>query len=255
MGGGLDSLLAAFRAIGLEELDERAALLRRVDVKYVVDGDAFAELCEQLRGDHEVLELDGRRTFHYETVYFDTPQLRCYRDHEEGRLPRFKARTRLYRDSERCVFEVKMKVGEDETDKRQIDHPPDERAALTDRAARFLGETLREKQIDPPGKLEPSLHTEFRRTTLAAAARPDRLTCDVDLELRRGELRGRLEPGLIVLETKSENGESLADAALADLGIEPIALSKYRAGIELLADESASGDSREAVRYFRSSRI
>jgi hypothetical protein len=34
--------------------------------------------------------------------------LRCFSDHAEGRQPRFKARTRLYVDSNSCVFEVKL---------------------------------------------------------------------------------------------------------------------------------------------------
>lgn len=39
-------------------------------------------------------------------------------------MPRFRARTRWYKDTGQCVFEVKLKLTEDETDKRQTDHPP-----------------------------------------------------------------------------------------------------------------------------------
>lgn len=244
MSGALDSLLARFRAVDLHTLDERAALLQRVDVKYVVDWETFAALCERLRDEHEVLELDGRRIFNYETVYFDTPDLRCYREHEEGQVPRFKARTRLYSDSDHCVFEVKMKVTDDETDKRQIDHPVESRAMVTDRAAAFLAETLRERRIDPPSDLDQSLRTRFRRCTMAAAAGADRVTCDFDLELARGGASAAPHPGRIVLETKSETGETAADAALADLGAEPVSFSKYRAGIELLTDLPERGAQR-----------
>jgi hypothetical protein len=39
---------------------------------------------------------------------------------------------------------------------------------------------------------------------------------------------------LVLVETKSENGESPADAVLADLRVKPISLSKYRVGIALV---------------------
>jgi hypothetical protein len=42
--GGTDELLRSLRAISLQELDDRAALLRRVDAKYLVDRAAFAAL-------------------------------------------------------------------------------------------------------------------------------------------------------------------------------------------------------------------
>lgn len=37
-----------------------------------------------------------------------------------------------------------------------------------------------------------------------------------------------------LLETKSENGDSPADHVLAEMGVEPISLSKYRVGMSLV---------------------
>lgn len=92
--------------VSLPELDARAALLRRLDNKYAVSSQAFAQLAQRLRDDHEVLDIDGRRAFAYRTTYFDTADLRCFVDHVEDRVPRFKARTRLYEDTSACVFEA-----------------------------------------------------------------------------------------------------------------------------------------------------
>jgi hypothetical protein len=39
---------------------------------------------------------------------------------------------------------------------------------------------------------------------------------------------------MILVETKSERGESPADRELAELGLEPISLSKYRVGMSLV---------------------
>jgi hypothetical protein len=52
-----------------------AELQTRIDRKYLVAPDAFVRLVADLADSHRVLEIDGRRTFRYESVYFDTPGL------------------------------------------------------------------------------------------------------------------------------------------------------------------------------------
>ncbi len=239
------------REISLEQLEERAALLRRVDTKYVLEEDVFAGLVERLAEDHALLAIDGRREFAYGTVYFDTPGLRCYRDHVEGRRPRFKARARLYADSGLCHFEVKIKTADDETDKRQATHPPDRVDRMDERARRLVRETLEQAGIDPPRDLEPILRTDFRRLTLVADEGGARLTCDRDLRLARidGEAV-RMRPGLVLVETKSEDGSSRADRLLAEAGLEPRSLSKYRVGVDLLVEADPTGDLRDARALF-----
>jgi hypothetical protein len=243
--GRTDELLGSLRAISLEELDDRAALLHRVDAKHLVDRDAFAALVQRLAGDHEVLEIDGRRAFAYETVYFDSPQLGCYRDHVEGRRPRWKARTRLYRDSGICHFEVKIKGADDETDKRRADHPCEAVDRLGEDAERLVRDALGEAGLAPPAQLEPVLRTTFDRVTLAAAQGGARVTCDLGLGLARmdGERR-RLRSDLVLVETKSEGGDSPADVLLAEQGVSPVSLSKYRVGVDLLVEADPTGDTR-----------
>jgi VTC domain len=249
----IDSLLSDLPAVSLEELDERASLLRRVDTKYVVDEQAFAELLRRIRRGHEVLEIDGRREFAYQSMYFDTPDLRCFRDHVEDRVPRFKARNRLYRDTGRCVFEVKLKLGGGETDKRQVSHPPEAADEFDDDAEQCLREALADAGYKTPDQpLDKSMRTSFTRLTLTPAGGAERTTCDVGILLERpGGGRARLRNGLLVLESKSESGESPIDGELAALGIEPVSLSKYRTGIALLASEAQDPQSRErAERLF-----
>ena len=64
--------LDAFRTISLETLDERAALLKRVDTKYLLAEADLEALLAELAADHDVLEIDGRRRFAYRSVSFDT---------------------------------------------------------------------------------------------------------------------------------------------------------------------------------------
>jgi hypothetical protein len=239
----LEDLLSALRPISLSALDERAALLRRVDHKYVAERDTLAALIERLGDDHDVLEIDGRRVFAYDTVYLDTEDLRCFRDHVEDVRPRFKARTRCYLDAGDCVFEVKVKHGDGETDKRQTDD--------TDAARELLESTLRDAGIVPPGELTEVLRTSFDRATLAAREGDTRLTIDVGVTLATiGGESVRLRGGLALVETKSEDGESPGDRVLAELGARRVSLSKYRTGIDALLRRDETGEVEEARELF-----
>ena len=240
MSDALERAVAKLDPVSLADLEARATLLRRVDNKYLVDPEQFVELAARLGEDHQVLEIDNRRAFGYESVYFDTSDLRCFSDHVDGRVPRFKARTRYYRDSDHCVFEVKLKRTEDEMDKRQLDYRPDDRDRVTSAAAGCLEEALDDIDLELHEPLDTSLRTSFSRATLAAREGAERLTCDVDVRLRApdGSAVG-LRGDLVLLEAKSEEGDSPADRVLADMGVDPVSLSKYRVGIALVGDVDA----------------
>lgn len=227
--------LGPFSSVSLSKLDERASLMRRVDNKYAVPHEALLELLKRLSGDHDVLDMDGRREFACQTVYFESPKLRCFWDHVDGRFPRFKARTRLYEDTGACVFEVKLKGGDGETDKRQVDHPAERANELTDSARECLDGALDAGGIELDERLEPRLRTNFRRITLAARENPERLTCDLGLRLSAPSGAAvSMASELVLVETKSESGESPADQLLGELGLEQISLSKYRVGMSLV---------------------
>ncbi len=240
----LDAALAGFQPVSLERLDDRAALLHRVDVKYMLACDELLGLLPSFAGDHDVLEIDERRRFSYRTVYFDDADLRTFREHVAGHRPRFKLRTRCYLDSRRCQFEVKVKTADDATDKRQADHPPGAADRIEPAAARLIDEALREAGAEPIRDLRPVLATEFQRFTLAARAGGRRATCDLDLRFTRvdDDSQARLRDARVVLETKSEDGDSAIDRALRDAGFDAVSMSKYRVGIDLLVEPDPSGE-------------
>ena len=97
--GAVAAAAATVEPIGLDELMALAELQTRVDRKYFVPADVFHRSIGELAGELQVLEIDGRRSFGYESVYFDTPRLDTYRAHLQRRRRRFKARTRTYTDS------------------------------------------------------------------------------------------------------------------------------------------------------------
>jgi hypothetical protein len=250
VAGSFEELLRSLRPITLDALDERAPLLRRVDVKFIADHDRLAQLIERLGDDHDALEIDGRREFGYDTVYFDTDDLRCFRDHVEDVKPRFKARTRRYVDSGACVFEVKVKLEDGDTDKRQTGHGA-AAETLTPEAERSVEETLRGAGIEPPGELTPVLRTSFGRVTLAAREGGARLTIDRGVTLATIDGRAvRMRDGLALVETKSEDGESPADGVLRELRAERVSLSKYRTGIDALLRRDESGEIDQARALF-----
>jgi len=80
--------------IPLSELVAGAALQTRTDRKYIVGAETVDELISRLSGGLRALAIDDRRVFSYESVYFDTPDLRCYHDAARRRPRRFKVRTR-----------------------------------------------------------------------------------------------------------------------------------------------------------------
>jgi hypothetical protein len=252
-GEQLDRLLREFPPVSLAEVDARAELLRRTDTKYVLDPDRFAALLSELAGDHEVLEIDRRRRFAYESVYFDSEDLRCFSDHVRGCAPRFKARTRLYVDTGQCNFEVKLKREDGETEKRQVDHSPQAAGEMDGEAERCLMEALRDARIDPPPRpLEASLRTCFNRITLVPREGHERTTCDLHLCLVRPDgSSARIREGMVVVETKSEHGGGPVDQRLERMGAETVSFSKYRTGIALLGEGIRDPDYQEhAERLF-----
>ncbi|MDQ3588104.1 MAG: polyphosphate polymerase domain-containing protein [Actinomycetota bacterium] len=224
------------RTLTLKELDERASLQRRVDRKYLVPVDLFRRVVSELEDGYEVLEIDGERSFGYESIYFDTAELLCFRQHVEDERPRFKARTRLYAATQACVFEVKVKTADGTMDKRHLERSPSEHGKMDSSTRSFLDEVIGASGFDAVAEgVEPSLTTRFIRRTFAAREGTERVTCDSRVEMLRPDGSAAwLSDDRILVESKSEDGEGAWDEALARKGVEPVSLSKYRVGHSLL---------------------
>lgn len=233
------SALAALAPIGLDELDATLALRLRADRKYVVAVAALPPLLERLAPSHAVLEIDGRRAFTYDSVYFDTSALDAVRGHVQGRRRRFKARTRLYVETGVCAFEVKVRSGRGETVKHRIPHPVGEHGRLTPEARAFLAE-----HVEVPGALAAVLRTRYRRVTLAGPG--ERVTIDRDVVLGMA----RLGAEWAIVETKRERAGGLAEQELRRLGSRPVSLSKYVLGTGLTVLDAPPHDLRRVSRRY-----
>ncbi|MFJ6357767.1 VTC domain-containing protein [Pseudarthrobacter oxydans] len=136
------SNLGSLRPVGLEELNSEAALQTRVDRKYVVPARLAGQLLATFRADVRVLEMDGSRSFAYDSVYFDTAGLDSYLLAARGRRRRYKIRTRTYVDSAVSFLEVKTEGAREATVKERIPYLPEDRARLTAEGLEYVRETL-----------------------------------------------------------------------------------------------------------------
>jgi hypothetical protein len=224
----VNDLAACFDSISLDELNERAALLTRVDAKYIVDLETLGALVDAVHRDFLVLEIERRRVFGYDTVYFDSPGLVAYRAHVQGRRRRFKLRSRRYVDSDLNVFEVKLKGLRDNTVKHRLSVAAADHGSMTAEAERFAAAVLGDAYGHAlPDALGPALSMTYRRVTLAARDGIERVTWDSELSF--GD--AALADGHVIVETKTPRGRGVADTALRNLGVRPVSCSKYCVGI------------------------
>ena len=218
--------------IDLEALAASAALQRRFDRKYVVEMEALPGLLEALGRETHVLEVGGRRSSDYSSVYFDTPDLRTYRDHVQRRRRRFKVRTRHYGDPTSIMLEVKCKGRRGQTVKHRWAHPGADAKDLDQHAHRLVARALWEQyEVIPPSELRPLAETTFERITLVDVGSGERVTIDLDLTIFANGRSVRLGSSHAVVETKTPARHGSTTRALRSLGLRPEPVSKYCVGI------------------------
>lgn len=228
--------VADLPAAGLDELTGRAALQTRVDRKYLVTPAVLTvligEMAARSPGAIAALDIDGLRTFGYSSVYFDTADLLCYRQHVQGRRRRYKVRTRTYRDSGNCMLEVKVAGARSQTVKERMAYPASAAGTITADGWSFVADRLAEFGGMP--LIRPMLCTDYHRATLVDRGAGSRLTVDVGVSFADLGRTVAAPHGTVLVETKSANGSGPADALLRSLGARPVSVSKYCIGIALL---------------------
>jgi VTC domain len=222
-------MIDSLDAVSLDDVLGAAALLTRYDLKYVVPIDSLADIIERLA--LPVLQVDGRRTFGYESIYFDTADWLTYRASAHGRRNRLKVRTRTYVDSGLCKLELKSKGYRERTVKERIDYDMNDRTVLNVDAHAFLA--ARAAAL-PGGELHAALTTTYRRSTLVDLAIGYRVTIDTDLACQDSSGRRAGIPGFAIMETKSANGSCPTDRVLWGTGFRPESVSKYAVGVAAL---------------------
>lgn len=222
-------------SVTLAELNDTAALLTRIDRKYVIAAgelDAVVTGIDGLR----VLEIDGRRTSRYESTYLDTVALDSWIAAAHRRRRRWKVRTRVYADTGEQWLEVKTRGLRGSTVKERLPHHGIDVTGAADTWVRDRLGAAHVHDVDPTG-LIATLHTSYRRTTLLLAGDAGRATVDRDLRWVSGH--GTADVGdVLIVETKSGTpSPGPLDRRLWELGHRPVRISKYGTGLALLTPD------------------
>jgi hypothetical protein len=227
----LTTLVTQFEPISLSEI-QGAALLNRVDTKYIFGMDQLIAILPELTGHYRALTIDQTRLHRYKTLYFDTSDFTFYAQHHNRIASRYKVRVRKYVDTGSAFFEIKHRTNQRRTVKSRVPIP-DLVTRLDDPLIEFTHEHL---PCDAE-HLEPKLWNEYVRLTLVSKQRPERVTIDLNLKYRWNEACVVL-PGLVIVEVKQRHQSQAAEIIhqLRRLGIRPHAYSKYAAGVYSLYD-------------------
>lgn len=227
--------LSGFGTVSLAELNERAALLDRMENKYLVRADRFDQVLDDLRDACDLLVIDGRSVFSYETIYFDTADFQSYYQHLQGKRRRFKIRTRRYVESDLCFFEVKLKGVRGRTVKKRVPCPLDQHGRVSREGTRFVRDTFSSvygERFEAP--YFPRLAMLYRRLTLLGS-QPERVTVDFGFQFAgAGDARAAAPGDVVIIEVKSERGRGYADRVMREHQLRGGTCSKYCVGLNLI---------------------
>jgi hypothetical protein len=222
----IKSLLNEFNPIGLEEVNEKAALISRVDKKYVIGPHQLPAILQHLKQTHQILEINNHRVSNYRSVYFDTPDHSLYHAHHNGIAARVKLRVRDYLDSNIQFFEIKNRSNKGITNKI--------RTQFTD--STLLAENLENAKQEfsrfiGAKPVTESLTVDYQRITLVSKTSVERITIDGNLHFNNGDAVASYD-NRIIIEVKTEQlTHSSTDKLLKKMGIREGSVSKYCLGL------------------------
>lgn len=225
-----------FMPVSLDMLNTKAGMLERLDNKYVVDAATLRSALPPLAQSFDMLEIDGRRAFTYETSYFDTVDRRSYFDHHQGRRRRMKVRIRRYVDTNLCFVEVKLKDKRNVTVKKRLPYALAKFGVLDNAALDYIRQAYRDQyDEDFCHELARVLDMRYLRMTLVAKSGGERMTIDSRLRFMTPGSSRTIADDRFIIETKSTNGNGTADRILRSLHQHPTKhCSKYCMGVAVL---------------------
>lgn len=216
------------------------SLMKRVDTKFILKESQLLEVLSKLYDDYKILQIDQDRLMKYSTLYFDSENKKCFKDHHNGKLNRYKIRMRKYLVSDICFLEIKKKNNLGITNKirRQI---KDFETNLTTESKEFITNSNINNLL-----LEPSLYNNFSRMTFVNKSEAERLTIDVDLSFSFGAKEKKFDK-LVVIEIKQEGKRlnTTINRVLKSMSILPTNFSKYCIGISNTLDNIKSNRFKE----------
>jgi len=226
------ALAGACAPIALEALGD-AALLDRVDTKYLMPRAMLGAVLAACASSYRRLAVAGRRGARYRTTYFDTPSHALYRAHLSGRAVRQKVRVREYLDSQVAFFEIKARTHTGRTRKWRVPIMGGSTLDLPGLLARYRNDAQAVLPWTDP--LVPTVATEFSRVTLVSERGDERITIDFDLTFRLNhESVGFPNALLVERKASSRHSRSVFADWVRGHGIRASRVSKYCLGVASL---------------------
>jgi hypothetical protein len=226
-----------FNPISLATLNAKAEMLERLDNKYVVGAGILHRAAAELARHFDVLEIEGRRAFTYETCYFDNSERRSSFDHHQGRRQRAKVRIRKYVDAGLCFVEVKLKDKRGATIKKRLPYELGKFGVLDETALAYVHQVYFDQyRQEFPYELSRVLDMRYVRMTLVAKEGGERMTIDSGMRFFAPGSSHAIDDEHFILETKSANANGIADRILRAMHQHPTKhCSKYCTGIAILS--------------------
>ena len=248
IGDDIEEILSDYQSISLRELQE-AELMRRKDGKYLYSVLHIPGILDLLKKEYRVLEVDGMRAQHYQTLYYDTLDMDMYHMHHRGMVNRHKIRFRKYGSGDAVFLEVKKKNAKGVTIKNRIKTDSTD-ALILSREEEFLSNyTPYENR-----RMLPMLENSFKRITLVSPGQEERITIDYQLWLTVPYTEKSIElPGISIAEIKYKDFISGSPfyAELRHRHIVPSRFSKYCIGMAVLNPGLKQNLFKEKIRRVR----
>jgi hypothetical protein len=170
----LHQVLQDYQPISLEET-QTAALMDRVEFKYLTDIATLLEMLPQAKDLYRLLRIDGEGVMGYYSIYYDTPEFALFKAHHTDRPARYKVRYRHYEQTHSTFLELKQRTRQGRTHKERV---------AVDRQDTLMREQFLADRVQDH-LLEAKLEVQYRRITLVSQDPPERLTFDLGLTFSR----------------------------------------------------------------------
>jgi hypothetical protein len=213
----------------------------RTDQKFNFNIAQLPELLKEVRDTYRVLEVAGTKMSRYETLYYDTPAFDLFRQHHNGQTNRYKIRLRRYVESDLNFFEMKFKNNKGRTIKKRV-KKSDLEKTITGKSEELLATSGMN-----PGSIEPKLWVNYNRVTLVNRFEEERITIDLDLEVKNGDDVADFS-GLVIVEAKQAKAHDTAFVKrLKGLHIREGGTSKYCLAVSKLIPDIKKNNFKPAL--------
>jgi len=229
------------------DLIEKRSLQERVDSKFVLALGRLPDLLIGLETAYARICQGEKVQGTYRTLYYDTEDFLCLRDHERGRRPRFKVRFRHHVDRGLSFLEVKRRCLNESTVKSRWPMP-----FGFEHMDKNSQDRVRQVSPLPAERLMTTLRVDFHRMTLVGIETEERVTIDTGIVFTSSS--GFYQwPQLVIVEVKQVRLAQRTPImqALRQMDAAPHAISKYCLGARLVLPEAATEWYADQVQFLK----